>query len=276
MGKVERSGTYRGKVLEHGVSVTSKNSFPQWVARLSAEQMFVPEDEREEFTKQGYEISEEGWIDCSDWGWTITGYFVLFNNEKALLNYEQVITATGWDGADFSTLSDMDLTEHDVQFRCDEEEYNDAINMKVQWIDEVGAPINRELATVDADEAKALNKKFKGLMHGKAKAAPTSAAKGPVKTPPASAKTPAPAAKKAAPPAAKAAEPAAEADGFETMTKEAAWDGLVEKSGLEDDALADSWIAACEAVAPDKDEEAFTETDWAQVHATVMAGASGK
>jgi len=99
---------------------------------------------------------------------------------------------------------------------------------------------------------------------------------GPAKTPPASAKTPAPAAKKAAPPAAKAAEPAAEADGFETMTKEAAWDGLVEKSGLEDDALADSWIAACEAVAPDKDEEAFTETDWAQVHATVMAGASGK
>lgn len=269
MSKIDREGTFRGLVLEHGMSTTRKNGFPQWVARLSAVQMFVSEDDRESWIKEGYEISEDGWIDCSNWGWELTGYFVLFNHEKALLNYDQVIEATGWDGHDFQDLSTMDLTEHTVQFRVEMNEYEGTESLQISWIDVVGAPVDRELQIITEDDAKALNKKFKGLMRGKVKVAPVTAEKTSTKPKPASkgkapAKTSAPPAKTTALPTPKTAETVA------GMSKEDAWDSLLKNSGLDDDALADAWIKACEEVAPEKDEDDFTDQDWAAVSATVL------
>lgn len=285
MGKIEREGTYQGTVLEHGVSTTQASGYPQWIARLACERLFIPEDERDAFAAEGYEIDDKGWVDCSSWDWAITGYFVLFNNEKALLNYDQVIAATKWDGADFATLGAMDLTEHQVQFRVDEDEYNGTVAMKAQWIDEVGAPINREMQTLDADDAKALTAKFKGLLRNKSKAAP---AKGKGKPGPAKAskprpakpsnKKPAAALKKTTPPPAPVAEAPVENDTESNpgpgMSKENAWDGVVNNSGLSDDEVADRWIAACEQIAPEKDEDDFTEVDWKAIHDVIMTPVS--
>ena len=46
---------------------------------------------------------------------------------------------------------------------------------------------------------------------------------------------------------------------------------LLQNAGLSDDDLADAWIKACEEVAPEKDEDDFTEQDWAAVSASVLA-----
>lgn len=277
MPRIEREGTYRGRVIEHGMGETT-NGYPQWIARLAADQMFVQPDDREAFAEEGYDISEDGWIDCSDWGWTITGYFCMFNNEKALLSYDQVIEATGWDGSDFAGLQAMDLTEHSVQYRTGLEEYNGNESMKVKWLDAVGAPVNRELASIDEKDAKALTNKFKSMMRGKPKAAPAAAPASKPKATPA-AKPKAGAAKPAASKATKApaAPPKPKKSAAEQpagMTKEQAWEHLLETSGLDDDGLADAWIAACEQVAPDKDEDDFTTEDWGSVAATVLAGVS--
>ena len=268
MELVAREGTFQGPVLEHGMGETAKG-YPQWIARIAAHRMFVPEEERENFAQEGYEIDGEGWIDCSDWDWQITGYFVLFNNEKALMNYDQVMVATDWDGSDFTDLAGKDLNDHPVQFRTQIEEYNGKESMRVTWIDVVGASITRELSFIDDNAAKALNNKYRDLMKKKTVAAPASVSKSKATPKAKAAPKAAPKATPKAAPKAKKKEPEAPAG----MTKEQAWELLLDKSGLDDDALTDAFLEACETVGPDKEESDFTNEDWGQVAEIVLAAA---
>lgn len=166
---LDRAGAFRFKVAEHSVNTTRENEYPQWVARLVATEFF---DEAGDFGTAGE------WVDWSEYEMEIVGYFVLFNHDGPLLNYEQVMKAVSWDGQAFSGLAAMDLSEAVVLGRVEMDNYGGKDKLKVQWIDEQNASVTRSLKALDSDSLKGLDSKFLG----KAKAQP---AKAPAKPTPA-------------------------------------------------------------------------------------------
>jgi hypothetical protein len=91
--KVDSIGTYIFEVKESGLT-TTKNGFPQWVARLKATKKYVetPEDMKH------FSLDTPGYVDWSSFDEEIVAYLVLFKSkdefskDTALLNYEQLAT----------------------------------------------------------------------------------------------------------------------------------------------------------------------------------------
>jgi hypothetical protein len=158
--KIDSVGVFIGEIVESGVSTTQKSGYPQWVARLKAVKKYI--DIAEEITHFGLE--GPGYVDWSSFNEDIVCYLVLFNNEKALLNYEQVQLATGWDGAEFEGLSDPKLIGKQILFRTGENTYNDKTDIQVDWVDAADAPPQRQLKTLAPDDLKALSNKFLGAI----------------------------------------------------------------------------------------------------------------
>lgn len=160
MSKIDSVGVFIGEIVESGVNTTQKNSYPQWVARLKAVKKYIDiPDEIKHFGLEG-----PGYVDWSSFNEDIVCYLVLFNNEKALLNYEQVQLATGWDGAEFEGLTDPKMIGKQLLFRTGENTYNDKTDIQVDWVDAADAPPQRQLKTLPADDIKALSSKFLGAI----------------------------------------------------------------------------------------------------------------
>lgn len=155
MPTIDRVGTFLGTILESAYSVTSKGSFPQWVGKLLAEKKYVSElDEMKHFS-----ITEPGYV---DWNYdeTIVAYLVMFTPDKGELQNAKQLTALGWAGDDFRTLSD--LAGKKLLFRTEENNYNNTTTIKVGWIDTVDAPPERTLKSMDAATLKAMNAQYLG------------------------------------------------------------------------------------------------------------------
>lgn len=259
---IDRVGRFRGKPLQW-VFQPTKNGFPQFIVQLQATEF--------------YDTESGEWVDWSEYNQEIRAYLVLFNAEKALMNYEQVQKVFGWDGVDFSDLQSGDYANLMLQFEVEESNFNGVDSLKVNWIDTYDANPTRTLTPMNPNELKQLTAQFKHLMKGKAKPAPAKAPTKPAPpaappAPPAApAPTPAPKPPKAKPgPKAKAPVQEEEADTVElpsSITKEEAWEFLFKRrdKSLSDDKLADAWIDACTAVGADKEESDFTDEDWASV-----------
>lgn len=303
MSKIDSVGVFIGEVVESGLA-TTKNGFPQWVARIKAEKKFV--EEKSELDH--FQMTDPGYVDWSSFGEDILAYLVLFKSNEvfdektALLNYEQLKIATGWDGTDFDPMCDGTFVGKKILFRVEHNSYTNpetgktTEGLQVNWIDSADAPPQRQLKTLDAAGVKDLAKKLK-IRKSTAPAKPAAivkplssatkpqtapaapAAPAPAATPapaPAAPATPASAPKRAKMPktetAESAAPPATEKLSLPTETTQGeAWDLVCRsKGGNEDSVIEEAWIAACGEVGGDRDEDAFTDADWAKVRNIVI------
>ena len=89
MSLVDRTGTFRGVVTDHAISVTT-NGFPQLMAGLQGHEY--------------YDEDEKVWVDWSEQGENeVTAYLVLFGgNDKETLTCKQVKKVFNWDGKSFT------------------------------------------------------------------------------------------------------------------------------------------------------------------------------
>lgn len=298
---IDRAGTFRGRPTEWGLSKSS-GGFPQFAVKVKALEYYV----RDPAEMEAFGLTEAGWVDWSSYDQEAVGFMVLFNADKALLNFEQVQKALGWDGADLAVLHTGPWNEKDILFSVEENTYKEQTSLRINWLDAYDASPVRGLSNLDADGLKALNGQFAHLLNNAKKAAP---AKAPAKAAPAAGKpvgAPAPAAAKpaakptaaapaaaakpttqetpaqsaapsttpkaSAPPAKKPA-PKAEAPFVATeTTKGAAWAAISsQQGGVSDDTMATLWIDACEEVAPGTTEEAITGAQWMQVQTIVLS-----
>lgn len=267
MARVDRIGTYRGVIEDSSIQFT-RNKFPQFAGAIKVTERWV--DDAEEM--KHFELEEPAWVDWSEYGETAFAYLVLFKDadnfteETALLNYEQLQLALGWDGTEFGSLADGTHKGKTVLFRVEENEYQGKVSLQVNWIDAPDASPTRELRRIDDTAVKALNAKLKVKKAKPAVAKPKASAPKAKATPKASAPKAAP--PKAAPPTPEP-EPATADDG-EEVTKIKAWEFVCENTpDTPDTEVQDAWIAACSTVADGRDEDTFTSEDWAKVRQTV-------
>lgn len=300
---IDRAGTFRGKATEWGLSKSS-GGFPQFAMKVTATQYYVSDPAEME----AFGLTEAGWVDWSAFDQEAIGYLVLFNDVKAMLNFEQVQKALGWDGSDLQALHTGPWNEKEFLFSVEENTFNNNTSLRINWVDAFDAPPVRGLSNLDAEGIKALTGQFAHLLNGKAKAAPVKApAKAPAKAGPVVGKPVA--AKPATPVAPTVAKPSAITAGtagttststpttnlpapttaaakkpptakkIETApfvadgtTKDAAWAAAsAQQGGVSDDTMATLWIDACETVAPGMAEEAITPAQWLQVQTQVVS-----
>lgn len=254
MSLVDRTGTFRGVITDHAVSITT-NGFPQLVAQLQGLEF--------------YDDDEKVWVDWSEQEEReITGYFVLFGGkDKETLTCKQIKKVTGWSGKSFTELNDMDMSEIKLQFRVVEHTYNDNTSMQVEWIDEYDATPGRSVRKLERKELAELDAKFKPILTATSGGA--TPAKAPTVTKPAP-KAPkgrkALTAKKAVD-AEKALLKAPARDDVPTgkRTKKEAWDNVVDlkDKGITDQQLSEAWCAACEKIAGKKTPDSkITPEQW--------------
>lgn len=286
--KIDSAGTYIAEITEHSLGQTQKG-FPQFVARFKAVQKYVGDTAGLEHFK----LTEASYVDWSSFDEEIMGYLVLFNADKALMNYEQLQIATGWDGTEFDSLNNASLVGKKVLIRVEEDTYEGKTSLKVQWIDAPDAAPERTLKALDPAAVTALASKFlvgkakpvaaasaaakpAATKPGKPAAAPSASATSTVSSAPAPATTPPTAPK---PPKAAKKEPAPAAEeqpakptlSVETSQADA-WGAVISRKGnVDDTAIQDAWIAACQLVGGDRDEDDFTLKDWAGVRDQVIA-----
>ncbi len=271
MNLVKNAATYRGGVVSHAVSET-RNGFPQWVAELSVVEIWDDDD--------------KVWVDWSKYGLSIVAYNTLFGSKGETLTCTQVKKTVGWDGLSFQGLNDMDLSEVQIQFRVEESTYEEKTSLKVEWIDTYDAVPGTAIKTLNPDEMKQLDAKYKQFMtKSKPATAPASAPasapagkpsspgkvnakgvkatqkKGPVtKTTKAPATAPAP---PSAPPTAGAP--------LTPLTKKEAWESVVAKrANADDDQLGQAWLEAIATIGKGNDQTLLTEDDWAVVELEVL------
>lgn len=260
MSLVDRTGTFRGVITDHAVSLTT-NQFPQLVAQLQGLEYF--------------DDDEKVWVDWSEQEEReITGYFVLFGGkDKETLTCKQIKKVTGWSGKSFTELNDMDMSEVKLQFRVVEHTYNENTSMQVEWIDEYDATPGRSVKKLEKKELAELDAKYKPVLTA------TSGGATPAKAP----KKPrtAPKAPKNGPPTATEAveaeknllkAPARTDVPTGKRTKKEAWDNVVDlkDKGITDQQLSEAWCAACEKIAGKATlDSKITPEQWFLIQETV-------
>lgn len=309
---VDREGVFKFEVVESAIGVTQKNSYPQWIGRLKTVEKYVEDAEE----MKHYKLEAPAYVSYEDQ--EIIAYLVLFNSadtfsvegkeRTAMLNYDQLKLALGWDGTEFDSLADGSHVGKKIQGRVQNDEYNGKVSLKVQWIDNVDAPPTRTLKSLDAGAVSALSKKLqisakkpvvaaKPVTPPKLAAAPKPSASAPAASGPSTAaapaaaseatKTPAPAQtvpstsptttspSSPAPKAKKTKAPpppvVEKSDRPKASTKEEAWEFVnAHKGDNEDSVVEESWISACGEVLGDRNEDVATPEDWAKVRDTAL------
>ena len=162
---LDKEGYYFGIILDSGFGESS-GGFPQESLMLQAQQV--------------YDIDSEAWVPVDPAGGTdITYYGVLFGgNDKETLNCKQLKKVTGWDGADFSVLSELVLTNKTIQFRAEFRKWEEKTSLQVTWIDPEGASPFRSVPKLDKEGVAALQSRYAGVLA--ATRAPVTPASAPV------------------------------------------------------------------------------------------------
>lgn len=251
-----QDGIYRGTILDHAVS-QSTNKYPQFVANLSALEAWNEETAE--------------WVDYSEYDAGMMGYFVLVGGDaKPLLNMEQVMKATGWDGQSFAALDSMDLSKTKVQFRVEWHEYDGNNNLQVSWIDHADATPGIKVRKLDKDELKSLDSQYKNVLKmASGKATPVASKKN----------SPDPISRPVLRKRRTKAEMEADKKAAETPTTqpcdiETAWSDFAkqaESSKLDGDAMNKIWLEVVEEVVGEKDEDDVTDEEYGQIRAKLLA-----
>lgn len=160
---IGKTGYYKG-IITDGALGESSGGFPQLVLALTAEQVF-------------YEETEE-WIAADPEANEITGYIILIDSkDRVTRGMEQAKQILEWDGASLLDLMEMEMAGVPIQFRVEENTWDNKTTLKVTWIDPIGASPTRSLRKIDAAGAKALQSKYAAILSkSKSPAAPATAA----------------------------------------------------------------------------------------------------
>jgi len=274
--EIDRAGTFRGFIVEHGVSQTT-NKFPQFTARLRA--------------TEWYDEETGEYIPWEEYDQTIDAYLVLYTKDeqgqwKELMNAGQLKKVLGWDGLTFEGLAAGQYSDKLVMFRVEEHEWKGKTKLQVQWLDEADASPTRQLPKYDTSKLKALTASMGGALTA-ATPAPTAA---PVSAKPAvppkakrSRRKPLPKSNAAAepavpstgtpPPASPAPAPAVPSGPpSEPVTKNSAWAKVNELNSVGDEKLAAIWLDEAKKIG--KAENIFTTDDWHTLQEAVLAQVS--
>lgn len=263
MNKIEAVGSYRGVVLEHGVSCTQASGYPQLVLSLQALEYWDETDKEW--------VSWEGVEECQ-----ITSYNVLFGkDDKELLSVRQCMRVFGWDGSSFHVLNEAIVDgETRVQFLVQENEYNGKVSLQVSRLSEYSDEPGMRLRTLDEGELRDLDKRYASALRkvaGVKPIKPSAPIVAPAIAPPAKEKPKPPAKKKPKPPVKAEAAPT-EDDG---CTMEEAWNSCVQAAeanpDITEDRLGEIWLDALGSIAPDGDESKMTRSHWVQVMNAVIS-----
>lgn len=265
MALIDRESTFRGKVVDHGISAT-KNEWPQFVCKLLATEIWDEED-------QVWVSLADVELDANE----ITAYIVLIGKDGETLSFDQVKKVFKWDGASFQVLNGGDYSEVGIQFRVEENTYEEKTRLQVTWIDEYDAIPGRSVRKLDASELKQLDAKFaaqlkaggkktapakpktaaSGKDHGTvtAKGSKPTSPKGPVKKTTTAPKMP--------------SIPEAPVG---SCTKDEAWTEVVDMKDkkIADDVFSKCWVNAVNEVRGDRKVEDLTNEDWFQVKEKVL------
>lgn len=255
MSLINAEGVYRGKIVDGGLSESS-GGFPQEVLSLAAEEVYDPDGEQ--------------WLPADLENNEITYYGVLFDSkDKKTLNCKQLQKVTGWDGASFLALSELQLAGVPVQFRVEPRTYKENTTLQVTWIDTYDAPPYRTVQKLDKDGVTALQAKYAAVL---------SASKAPVKAVSATASKPKTtttekpstrpqiAKPKPTPPKPKPVTSVGR------CTADEAWDACtkLKRDDITEEQLSEIWLAKIDEVTKGKPENKITTSDWYQVKEAVL------
>lgn len=254
------TGTYRGSIIDHGVSLTT-NDNPQWIAALHAEEYW---DEQEKV-----------WVSWAERDDTdITGYFVLAGKEqREIFHCKNIEKAVGWSGESWKSLAELDLSEVKVQFRIEEHTYNENTTLQVAGIDHYDAEPGRTVRKLDTSEIKDLDARFasffrkrkgerkpvkpvgKPVVPGKKSAAKPTVEETTIEAPADDSSPPKKTGKTTKP---KKGKGCSQHDAWKACKK-------AKDESVSDKKLADLWLQTVETLAPDGDEEQMTNELWLRV-----------
>lgn len=276
---IKETGTFRGVVLEHGVSLSS-GGCPQFCAKLQAVEMYNW-DTKEWENYSGHEDTE------------ITAYLTLFTAEsKPIFHVDAVMKVFEWDGASLAELDQKDLNGVGVQFNVVEHEYDGKVSMQVANISgfEDAPNTGSGVKKVDAKTLKDIDAKF-GAALQKLSGGPK-AATAPKKTTKKTTKktAPKPVVKEenpikeleaeAAADEAKESKPAVPAPPSKPktqpksgMTKDEAWEHCynMKAKTVTDEQLTKAFLTSIEKIGGGVDDDALLPEQWAQVAENVVA-----
>lgn len=247
---IDRTGTFRGRAKDSGVSLTAKG-LPQFVMKLIATEY--------------YDEASKSWIPWDDVDQNeITAFLCLFSHEgKPVFHVDSLMETFGWDGTSLSGLSALDISNEEFQFNVTENVYQGESRLQVSGVAPYSATPGGGVRGVDTAELKKLDTKFAAAL------IKNSGGKKPAKSPAKKVDMPAPPKKKAAPPK---REAAATAEPAKKFTMEQAWERCVEAKleSTTEEQLAESWTKACFKVAGDKEDEDITKEQWAKIAEIVI------
>ena len=178
MGLINQENAYRGVIVDAGFS-QSTGGFPQEVLSLRADEVYDPES--------------DAWLPADPEANEITWYGVLIDSkDKETKNAQQLKKITGWSGASFVDLSQMNLIDVPIQFRVKPNTYKGNTTLQVEWIDTTDAPPFRTVMKLDAADVAALQSRYASVLAStKSAAKPVSAVSAPkTVTKPTTPKTP--------------------------------------------------------------------------------------
>jgi len=272
---VDREGTFRGKVIDHGVSLT-KNGFPQWSAKFVAEEI--------------WDADEGVWVNWTDMQENeLTAYFVMFGKNGETLNVKQIKAATGWDGLSFRSLNELDLSDTVVQMRVANHTYEGVTKLQADWVDAADAVPGTGVRKLDDTELAKIDAAFAAMLKrtapAKAPAQAPAKAPAPVQAPakvPAQASAEAPATNKPKKRGRKPKDSAAISElpsvpdvpatttvSQGSCTKQEAWVAVCEarSADVTDSKLAEMWLESVREVSISSGRELgeFTNEDWYDV-----------
>ena len=263
MGLINQKNVYRGVIADAGFS-QSTNGFPQEVLSLRADEVYDPETDT--------------WLPADPEANEITWYGVLIDSkDKETKNAQQLKKITGWSGASFVDLSQMNLVDVPIQFRVEPNTYKENTTLQVSWIDTTDAPPFRTVQKLDAADVAALQSRYASVLAStKSAAKPVSAVSAPktvakpvtkpVTKPKAAPKVTKPTAPKPTPTAPKTIVGKCNADEAYTACYN------LKRDDVTDDALNGIWLV--EVAKVNADESKITDEQWFVIKESVLGQVS--
>ena len=258
MSNISQPGTYRGVVVDRGLSESS-GGCTQLEVTLQATEVY--DEKGQVWTPFSYEDSEaQAYIN------------LITKAEKGnAINLRQVVRAFGWDGMSWATLNDSnnDLAKQ-IQWRMGIETYEGVDRCKVQAIDAYDAAPGRKVERLDAAKVRALDAKYAAILKSigggpKPKTAAPAAPKPAQGTSAPNEAAAEPAKPKRGRPPAPKAPPAGK-----PMDQGAAWEsvyGTGNKAGKSDMEITNAWTAVVHEIGGDE----AVGADWSGVVVKVKA-----
>ena len=250
MGQINIEAYFKGEILDAGLGQSS-GGFPQENLSLRALEV--------------YDSETDAYLPADPQNNEISAWLVLIDSkDRETLNAKQLKKVSGWSGASFVELSEMNMQGVPIQFRVEARTYNDNTTLQVTWIDEIGASPVRSVSKLDKAEVMALQQRYAGVLAAtKAPVKPVSAAKTPTKVPakPKTSKTPTKSKTPVKPKAAVVGKCSAD-DAYIACYS-------LKKDDVTDDDLNTIWLEEVGKV--NSDESKISEEQWFQIKEAVIA-----